>query len=139
MDNLETLFKELTESGSLSPLEAATEDDVLAFEREHNITLPPQYKEWLLLTDGGELCPPAGIQLYGIAHGPLVNPNDQERPSDEYLVIGALCNGDPILLDKSGGNVAIYNLESRLIEEGESYENLPEFLSDLNGILGMEG
>ncbi len=138
MDSLNALFDELIESGKLIPLEGATEEEISDFEKKYGVSLPPQYREWLLLTDGGDLCQPAGIQLYGVAHSPLINPNDSSRPNSRYLVVGALCTGDPILLEEQKGNVAIYNLEARLIEEEESYGSLIDFLGDLGGILGLE-
>ncbi|WP_369347150.1 SMI1/KNR4 family protein [Amylolactobacillus amylophilus] len=70
------------------------------FEKENNVVLPSKYKEWLQLSDGGEFFLPAGIQLYGIEHKPVINVNDNSRPNDDYIVIGALASGDPIICAK---------------------------------------
>ena len=32
-----------------------TEEKILAFEKEKEVTLPSKYKEWMLFSDGGEL------------------------------------------------------------------------------------
>lgn len=47
---------------------------------------------------------PAGIQLYGIEHKPVIDVNDNSRPSEDYVVIGALASGDPILYKKVAKN-----------------------------------
>ena len=43
------------------------------FEKEHSVKLPTKFKEWLLFSDGEELFLPAGIQLYGIDHKPVID------------------------------------------------------------------
>ena len=78
-------------------LEETTEEKISEFEKEHSAKLPEKYKEWLLFSDGGELFLPAGIQLYGIEHKPKIDVNDDSRPNNEYIVIGAFASGDPIL------------------------------------------
>lgn len=70
---------------------------------------PVEYKEWLQYSDGGECFLPAGIQLYGIAHKPFIDVNDNNRLDDKYLVIGALASGDPILCEKDSEQISIYN------------------------------
>ena len=45
---------------------------------------------------------PAGVQLYGVSHKPLIDVNDNDRPDDSYIVIGALASGDPILCERKG-------------------------------------
>lgn len=54
----------------------------------------------VVFSDGGELFLPAGVQLYGIEHRPIIDVNDDSRPSEEFVVIGALASGDPILYKK---------------------------------------
>ena len=65
--------------------------------------------------------------------------SDSDRPSEEYVVIGALASGDPILLKKKGEQVAIYNHETGKIEEDEVYQNFYAFLNDLHELLGIGG
>lgn len=84
----------------MSFLEETTEEKIAEFEKEYSVKLPEKYKEWLFFSDGGELFLPAGVQLYGIEHRPIIDVNDDSRPSEEFVVIGALASGDPILYKK---------------------------------------
>lgn len=117
--------------------EAATEEQISEFEKNNNLTLPSMFREWLLFSDGGECFLPAGVQFYGVAHKPLIDVNDNNRPDDSYVVIGALSEGDPILIKKEAETVAIYNQEAGRIEDDEVYDDFFAFLNDLYNILGM--
>ena len=116
-----------------------TENKILEFEKEHNIKLPAKYKELLLFSDGGEFFLPAGIQLYGIENKPTIDVDNNDRPSEEYIVIGALAPGDPILCEKAGEKIAIYNQEAGRIEDDEIYDDFIAFLNDLYNLLGIGG
>ena len=116
-----------------------TENKILEFEKENNIKLPAKYKEWLLFSDGGEFFLPAGIQLYGIENKPTIDVDNNDRPSEEYIVIGALASGDPILCEKAGEKIAIYNQEAGRIEDDEIYDDFIAFLNDLYNLLGIGG
>jgi len=117
--------------------EAATEEQISEFEKNNNLTLPSMFREWLLFSDGGECFLPAGVQFYGVAHKPLIDVNDNNRPDDSYVVIGALSEGNPILIKKEAETVAIYNQEAGRIEDDEVYDDFFAFLNDLYNILGM--
>ena len=101
-EELKLIIDELNEQGKMVFLEATTKDKIAAFEKNQAVTLPSKYKEWLLFSDGGEFFLPAGIQLYGVNHKPLINIGDDSNLSKEYIVIGALASGDPILCEKNG-------------------------------------
>ena len=116
-----------------------TENKILEFEKEHNIKLPAKYKEWLLFSDGGEFFLQAGIHLYGIENKPTIDVDNNDRPSEEYIVIGALASGDPILCEKAGEKIAIYNQETGKIEDDEIYDDFIAFLIDLYNLLGIGG
>ena len=64
--------------------------------------------------------------------------NDNDRPTEEYIVIGALATGDPILCERTGERISIYNLEAGRIEEDEIYEDFFAFLDDLYELLGLD-
>ena len=119
-------------------IEGATEEQISNFEKENKIKLPSQYREWLLFSDGGEFYIPAGPQMYGVAHEPLINTNLDNRPDDTYIVIGVLSFGDPILFKKDSEKIYIYNHEDGTIAEDETYENFYSFLKDLPEIVGDE-
>ena len=118
--------------------EAATEEQVSEFETNNSLAFPSKFRDWLLFSDGGECFLPAGVQFYGVAHKPLIDVNDDSRPDDGYVVIGALSEGDPILIKKDAETVAIYNQEAGRIEDDEVYDDFIAFLKDLPDVLGIE-
>lgn len=135
-EELQQIVDKFKEQGKMAFLEAATQEHIDTFEKENGITLPVKYKEWLLFSDGGEFFLPAGIQLYGVEHKPVINVKNNDRPSDDYIVIGALASGDPILCEKTGEKIAIYNQEAGRIEDDEIYDDFIAFLNDLYDLLG---
>lgn len=136
---LKQLVNKFNEQGEMNFCKETTENKILEFEKEHNIKLPAKYKEWLLFSDGGEFFLPAGIQLYGIENKPTIDVDNNDRPSEEYIVIGALASGDPILCEKAGEKIAIYNQEAGRIEDDEIYDDFIAFLIDLYNLLGIGG
>ena len=135
---LQTIVDKYNKQESMNFLDGTTKEKIAEFEKTNNIKLPSQYKEWLLFSDGGEFFLPAGIQLYGIEHKPIIDVNDNDRPNNDYIVIGTLASGDPILSEKSFDKIAIYNQEDGRIEDDEIYANFFDFLSDLANLLGIE-
>lgn len=85
-EELKAIVDKFKEQGKMNFIDGTTEEKIQAFEKETEVTLPSKYKEWLLFSDGGELFLPAGVQLYGIEHKPLIDVNDNSRPSDDYIV-----------------------------------------------------
>ena len=138
-EELKVIVDKFKEQGKMNFLEATTEEKISEFEKEHSVKLPEKYKEWLLFSDGGEFFLPAGIQLYGVENKPVIDVNNNDRPSDEYVVIGALASGDPILCEKAGEKIAIYNQEAGKIEDDEIYDDFTAFLNDLYDLLGIGG
>lgn len=136
-DELKNILEKINVQGKMRFLEGSTKEQISDFENENGIVLPVQYKEWLEYSDGGEFFLPAGVQLYGVAHKPVIDVNDSDRPNEEYVVIGALASGDPILCKKEGEQIAIYNHEAGRIEEDEIYQDFYAFLSDLYEFLGI--
>ena len=138
-EELKAIVDKLKEQGKMIFLPETSEEKVTSFEKENSVKLPEKYKEWLLFSDGGELFLPAGIQLYGVEHKPLIDVNDNSRPSEDYVVIGALASGDPILFKKDSEKIAIYNQAAGRIEDDEIYDNFVAFLNDLYDLLGIGG
>lgn len=134
---LKGIVDKFHEQGKMNFLPETSEEKITLFEKEKNIRLPEKYKEWLLFSDGGEFFLPAGIQLYGIEHKPLINIDNNDRSSDEYIVIGTLSSGDPILCEKAGEKIIIYNQEAGRIEDDEIYDDFMAFLNDLYDLLGI--
>ena len=136
---LSKIVCQLINQGKMEFLEGATKEQIEKFEKCNCVHLPKQYKEWLRYSDGGEFFLPAGVQLYGVAHKPLVDVNDDNKPDDSYIVIGTLASGDPILCNQRGEQISIFNQEAGIIEEDETYEGFFFFLNDLHNILGIGG
>lgn len=136
-DELKEIIDQIKEQGKMHFLEAATEDQISQFEKEKEIQLPSKYKEWLLFSDGGEFFLPSGVQMYGVGHNPLIDIEDDDRPDDKYIVIGALASGDPILCERIGEKISIYNHEVSRIEDDEIYDDFIAFLKDLYNLLGI--
>ena len=91
----------------------------------------------MVFSDGGELFLPAGVQLYGIEHKPLIDVNDKSRPREDYIVKGALASGDSILCNKSEESISIYFQEVGEIDEELVYPGFVAFLNDLYELLGI--
>lgn len=138
-DKLQSLVEQLKQQGKMIFVDGSTEEQIEEFEKRNNLKLPLKYREWLLFSDGGEFFLPAGVQMYGVAHKPIINVSEDDRPSENYVVIGALPSGDPILCEKSGERISIYNHEAGVIESDEIYEDFFAFLIDLYEILGIGG
>ena len=136
-EKLKAIVDRLSEQGKMAFLEGATEEQIGHFEKEHEVFLPAKYKEWLQYSDGGEFFLPAGLQLYGVAHKPLIDVEDNDRPNDNYIVIGALASGDPVLCEKSGERIAIFDNETGSIDDELVYDDFYALLNDLYDLLGI--
>lgn len=136
-NELKSIIDKLNEQGKMVFVEGATEEQIAQFEKDHDNVFPEKYKEWLQYSDGGELFLPAGVQLYGVAHKPVINVNEDDRPDDSYIVIGALASGDPVLCEKSGERISIYDHETGSIDDELIYDDFYAFLNDLYDLLGI--
>ena len=136
-EELKSIVDVISNQGKMLIFDGVTEEQINQFEAENNVKLPTQYRAWLMLSDGGECFLPAGVQFYGIEHKPIIDINSVDRPDDKYIVIGALATGDPILCERDGEKISIYNLEGGRIEEDEVYEDFYSFLKNLYDLLGI--
>ena len=136
---LKKIVEQLNKQGAMAFIDGATPEQILAFEKEKGVHFPDEYKEWLLFSDGGECFLPGGIQLYGVAHKPVIDVDENDRPDDTYIVVGALSTGDPILFKNKSEEISIYNHEAGVIEQDEIYPDFFAFLKDLYELLGIGG
>lgn len=136
-NELQGLITKLSTNGDMLFLEGATEEQILCFEKENGIVLPQKYREWLQFSDGGHFFLPAGVQIYGVAHKPLINPCDDNKPNENYLIIGAFANGDPLLCEKDKETISVFNLEAGVVEEDETFPDFFSFLNELYDFLGI--
>lgn len=135
-EELKKIIDTITALGKMNFLNAATEKQIADYEEKNHIRLPEKYKEWLRFSDGGECFLPAGIQFYGVAHKPIIEIEDSDRPDDDHIVIGALASGDPIVFKKTEERISIYNQADQRIEDDETYEDFYDFLEDMYDMLG---
>lgn len=89
-------------------------------------------------SDGGELFLPARVQFYGVAHKPIINVDENDRPDEKDIVIVALPSGDPVLYEKSEERILIYDHEAGGIDDELIYDDFYAFLNDLYDLLGKE-
>lgn len=128
----------LESQGTMNFLDPATPEQISEFERKNGITFPEQYREWLSFSDGGELFLPAGCQLYGVAHLPLIDPSDGNRPDDSWVAVGAMCSGDAVIFEKESGRFAVYFAEEGRLDDSLVYKDYFTFLGSLYDLLGMD-
>lgn len=136
-DELKKIIDLLNQQGKTAFLEGATEKQISQFEKENEVNLPEKYKEWLRFSDGGECFLPAGVQFYGVASKPLIDVNEDDRPDDSYYVIGALASGDPVLCEKTGEKISIFDHETGSIDDELIYDDFFALLNDLYDLLGI--
>ena len=136
---LTAIIEQIKLQGKMRFMDGATESLIVEYEAKNNVKFPLKYREWLLFSDGGEFFLPAGVQMYGVAHKPIIDISDDDRPNENYIVIGALASGDPILCEKDSERISIYNHEAGRIEDDEIYEDFFVFLNNLYEILGIGG
>ncbi|HFR3590509.1 SMI1/KNR4 family protein [Streptococcus suis] len=136
-DELKQIVDKFNEQGKMNFCEETTENEILDFEKEYSIKLPAKYKEWLVFSDGGELFLPTGVQFYGVAHKPIIDVDENDRPDEKYIVIGALASGDPVLCEKSSEKISIYDHETGSIDDELIYDDFYAFLNDLYDLLGI--
>ena len=138
-NELRVIVEQINKLGKMNFLNGAMEDQIAEFEQKHNVKFPAKFKEWLQYSDGGEFFLPAGVQMYGVAHKPIIDVTEDDRPDENYIVIGALASGDPILCEKNSERISIFNHETGRIENDEIYDDFFAFLSDLYEMLGIGG
>ena len=136
-EELRKIVNLLKSQGKMNFLEAIDDEHITKFEEVTDIHLPSKYKEWLHFSDGGEFFLPAGMQLYGVAHKPLINVTDDDRPDDSYIVIGAFASGDPVLCQKNSEKIFVYDHEAGRIDEELIYEDFFAFIKDLYDLIGI--
>ena len=136
-DEFGKLVERFNEQGKMNFIEGATADQITRFEKDNDIVLPSKYKEWLLFCDGGELFLPAGVQMYGVDHKPIIDGKNDDRPDDSYVVIGALASGDPVLFQKGDEKIFVYDHETGELDEELTYDDFFAFLDDLYDLLGI--
>lgn len=128
---LELALKKIEETGRISLKAPATKEEIDAFKKTNEVCLPEQLSEWLMISDGGDLLLPAGVQLYGVSHKPFIEMDERVIPKDRGIVIGAMANGDPVVCFFEDGRVAIYDNEAGCFDEDEVFPCLEDFFDKI--------
>ena len=136
-DELKKIISTFESQGVMNFLDPASEEQISQFEKKNGIRLPEKYREWLRFSDGGEFFLPAGTQMYGVAHLPLIDVADEGCPDDKHIVVGRRCNGDPVMYEKGSETFAIYFPDEGKIGNGLVYNDYFDFLNDLYDVLGI--
>ena len=105
---LTAIIEQIKSQGKMRFLDGVTESQIAEYEDKNKIKFPLRYREWLQFSDGGEFFLPAGVQMYGVAHKPIIDVSDDDRPSTNYIVIGSLASGDPILCEKDSEKMKLF-------------------------------
>lgn len=116
--NIHGVFSALDQNDQLLRNAPATADEIRTAEQCLCATFPSEYSDWLLLSDGGEICPP-GLSLYGVSvrnlsreellafENRLTFRRDVLHMPTGLLIIGKLCFGDYICLNMEEGNQVV--------------------------------
>lgn len=131
---LKLLFESIKSQGEMCFCDGAKEEEIVSFENENSVKLPMKYREWLRLSDGGELFLPAGLQLYGVKHKPIIEADIENRPSEGYFTIGVFAWGDPVLIKRNDETISVFNHEAGAIED--TFEDFEVFMDRLYDYLG---
>ena len=135
---LQEIIGTISVQGKMNFLNGVTEKQIADYEKKNHITLPMKYREWLIFSDGGECFLPAGVQFYGVEHKPIIDIEDNNRPNNNYIVIGTLASVDPIVFKKDEERISIYNHTDDRIENDETYEDFYIFLKNMYNMFGIE-
>jgi hypothetical protein len=124
--SLITKIKVITDSDefAMSFHPPVSSNEIHSFEKNHNLTLPEQYKQFLLFTDGCCLLN-TSVQFYGVAHKPIIK-TDFEGVDKGYYVIGKFGFGDPICFTAGS---------DKIIQYGETCIEYPDFRALLDYII----
>jgi len=129
-------FKELP---GMSFIPAASEEEITIWEKENGVALPPDYREWLKFSDGGEIFIP-GMQLYGVTHKPLLSyfnrPEERETLPEELYVLGEFGFGDYLCFVR--GEDAIVQWDHENWDEFMRWDSFKDFLPDAEEMFGEE-
>lgn len=112
------------------------EKSIRLFEECYGFSLPNAYKEWLSVTDGGEIFVP-GVELYGIrdeyALLKIRRGNGIEAP-EHLVVIGRTAYGDVICFMENSEK--IIQLDHETNEEYMSFDNFYSYLEAAEEMYG---
>ena len=115
--------------------DGAGELSIGQYEKTTNISLPQDYREWLLFSNGSEIFVP-GTVFYGVdstAKNSLIEKNSQKERGlfaigDSLLVIGRFNFGDLLCMDLNNGEIIQWDHETN--EEFLRWNNFFDFIEE---------
>ncbi len=137
-DAWESKLEGLKKYGRIKTEPWVTAEDIRRFEERTGIRIPALYREWLQISDGGYLFPPAGLQLYGVSHRPLIQLAADIPADGVYAIAGAMPYGDPVLFKVGSEEFMLFNQEDGRIEPEEVFPDFSSFLDHIPSLLGLE-
>lgn len=117
----------------------AKPEQISAFEHRANLKLPDAYKEWLVMSDGGEIFCPEGPELLGVANENsrlLIRSGDDKEAPKTMVVIGRTSSGDALCY--KAGTERIVQWSHSLYEEFLNWEDFHAYLKQAEEIYGDE-
>lgn len=104
----------------------ATEEEIIAWENEHGITIPETYKDWLRFSNGSvirnELAVFWGVRMIGSC--------DQFLPNDLVTIGELIGDGEYLCFSKKTGKI-IWEDHGKMRE----YDNLNEVINEILDIM----
>jgi hypothetical protein len=133
------LIKKIFNRPDTNKKPGANEQEILAFEINAGISLPLGYKDWLALSDGGEIFNP-GVELYGVAEKKfpklLVRCGDDVEVPNTLVVIGRTAFGDAICFENGSEKIIQWSHETN--EEYLTWDSFANYLEDAEEMYGDE-
>ncbi len=110
-------------------MEPATEEEILKWEKENDVNIPEDYKEWLRLTKTCQMCQTVASFIF---------PNDKQPEflPNEYVLIGYVVgDGEVLCFSKDTGKYVTY-FEGKVNEQYDDFKKvLLKIKKDITGEL----
>lgn len=133
------IIKRITATSKMRFRSGASFEQISTFEQTMGITLPSAYKEWLTVSDGGEIFCPDGPQLLGVTNENsklLIRIGDGVEAPKTMIVIGRTSSGDALCLENGAERVIQWSHSP--LEEFMSWDNFFCYLKQAEEIYGDE-
>lgn len=120
----------------------ADQNSIMRYEDSVNISLPKEYQEWLLFSNGGEIFVP-GTLLFGVGDSETHSLVEQNRDAarelfalnDSLLIVGRFNFGDLLCLDLRSGEAVQWDheLDEEFLRWPSFYQYLDEEITAFVG------
>ena len=114
-------------------------EQISAFEQKSRVRLPSAYKEWLAISDGGEIFCPSGPELLGVATDKphlLIRSGDGKEAPEKMVVIGRTSSGDALCCES--GTERVIQWSHAPFEEFMAWDDFFSYLRQVEEMYGNE-